>query len=128
MKVYSTRVAYRDSYELHATPIPQDVVKDICVELEIEKTNKLCQPNVVVHSPDFFYTLKLYFSGLPEESRTLETVQDKLGRYLLYCEDPYPDGGYVCSYDFVGDRQYPFYFHFNKENIYDEVIARAGGS
>ncbi|MEW6401949.1 MAG: hypothetical protein AB1649_09125 [Chloroflexota bacterium] len=128
LAAYNTRVAYRDNYKLHTTPMPQDIARDICEKLEIELTSEHCKPNAVVYAPDFFDELKEYFLNLPEEERTYAIVQSKLGEYLQYCGEPQRDGSFDCRYDFIGDGKYSFFFFFDKNNYYYRIIANTGGS
>ena len=110
LKAYDTHVAYRDNYKLHTTPLSEDVVNDICSKLEIKDSSENCKINAVVYGPDLFDEIKTYFKNLPEQDKTYDVVQEKLGVYLDYCEKPYPDGSYVCHYDLRGDNIYPILF------------------
>ena len=128
MKAYETRVAYRDNFRLHTTPLPEDVVDDICSKLEIKTSSENCKSGALVYAPELFDEVKLYFKNLPNQDKTYDTVQDKLGTYLVYCENPDPDGNYVCDYDLRGDDRYPIAFFFNKDGFYYQIIANIGGS
>lgn len=128
MQAYETRVAIRDDYTLHTTPLTKDVVEDICVKLEIKATSENCRPDAVVYAPDFFDEIKIYFRSLPDEEKTYSAVQDKLGDYLVFCGESHPSGHYRCRYDLRGDKRYPVFFWFDKDNFYYEIIATIGGS
>jgi hypothetical protein len=128
MKAYKTRIAIRDDYTLHTTPLPESVVDEICSNLSIKETSENCQPNVVVYAPELFDEIKTYFGNLPKQEKTYNVVQEKLGTYLDYCEKPYPDGSYVCHYDLQGDYVYPIFFYFDKNGMYYRIIANVGGS
>jgi len=112
MKAYETRIAYRDNYKLHTTPLSKDVVDDICSKLAIKESSENCEPGTVAYAPDFFDEIKVYFNGLLDQDKTYNTVQDKLGTYLVHCEKPAPDGHYRCRYDIRGDEIYPIFFLF----------------
>ena len=127
LKLYETRVAERDNYKLHTTPLPKSVVADICLKLELEKTSAHCRSDVV-YAPDFFDEIKVYFGNLADQDKTQDLVQDKLGSYLDYCETPDSDGHYRCRYDLRGDDVYPVLFYFTKDNFYYRIIANTGGS
>jgi hypothetical protein len=128
LKTYETRVAYRNNYKLHTTPLPQTVVDDMCFKLNLKATSEHCRSDMVVYAPDFFEEIKAYFNNLPDQSKTYDAVQDKLGTYLVSCETPDPDGMYVCHYDLKGDGIYPVAFFFDKHNRYYRIIASTGGS
>lgn len=125
---YETRIAIRDDYTLHTTPLDKSVIEDICQKLDIQTSSANCQPNAVVYAPDFFDEIKAYFRDLPDQDKTYTIVQDKLGNYLVFCNEPNPDGHYRCRYDLRGDNRYPVFFRFDKNNFYYEVIATIGGS
>lgn len=128
LKTYNTRIAYRDNYKLHTTPLATSVVEDICLNLDIKESSEHCQSNSVVYAPDLFDEIKTYFQNLPDKNKTYYVVQDKLGAYLDRCEEPYPDGSYVCHYDLRGDSIYPIAFFFDKNGVYYRIIANTGGS
>lgn len=128
LRAYETQVAYRDNYKLHTTPLDASVVEDICLKLDIKESSEHCQPNNMVFAPDFFDEIKIYFGNLPDQDKTYELVQDKLGAYLDHCEKPAPDGHYRCIYDIRGDERYPIFFYFNKDGFYYRIIANTGGS
>ena len=128
LRTYETQVAYRDDYKLHTTPLPKSVVDDLCLKLAIKESSEHCQSNAVVYTPDLFDEIKAYFKNPPDQDKTYQFVQEKLGVYLDYCEDPDPDGDYRCSYDLRGDDVYPVFFYFDKHGMYYELIANAGGS
>jgi hypothetical protein len=125
---YETRIAYRDDYTLHTTPLAESVVQDVCLKLGILESNEHCQPGVMVYAPDLFDEIKMYFVNLPGPNKTYEVVQDKLGAYLDYCEKPNPDGNRRCRYDLRGDDLYPVFFYFDKNDLYYRIIANTGGS
>lgn len=128
LKAYETRVAYRDDYKLHTTPLPKSVVEEICTQLDIKESSEHCKSNGVIYAPDLFEEIKIYFRNLPDQDKTRDVVEDKLGAYLDYCEKPYPDGSYVCHYDLRGDSIYPIAFFFDKNGMYYRIIANTGGS
>jgi hypothetical protein len=132
MKAYETRVAYRDNYKLHTTPLDKEAVKDLCVKLDIKASSENCRINAVVYAPDLFDEVKVYFRNLPDQDKTYNNVQKLLGTYLDYCENPVPDGRYAghyrCLYDLRGDKMYPIFFLFDENDFYYEVIANIGGS
>lgn len=128
LNAYGTRAAYRDDYKQHTTPLPESVIEDICVKLRIKDSSEQCQSNIVVYAPELFDEVKFYFGNLAHQNRTFVIVQERLGTYLDYCEEPYPDGSYVCHYDLRGDNVYPVFFYFDKEDFYFQVIANTGGS
>ena len=90
LRAYETRVAYRDDCKLHTTPLPESVVEDLCLKLDITGSSEHCQPNSVVYAPDLFDEIKTHFNDLPDQDKTYDIVQDKLGVYLDRCEKPYP--------------------------------------
>jgi hypothetical protein len=128
LKAYETRIAYRDNYKLHTTPLTKSVVEEICSQLGIKESSDHCQPNAVVYAPDLFEDIKTYFGNLPDQDKTHALVQNKLETYLDSCEDPAPDGHYRCRYDLRGDKKYPIFFYFNKDGFYYRIIANTGGS
>ena len=128
LKAYQTRVAYRDDYKLHTTPLSPDVVNDICSKLNIQETNENCQPGVVVYAPDLFDEIKTYFNGLPDQDKTYAIVQQHLGKYLLSCNKTTSDGHYRCRYDLRGDSIYTVAFYFDENDFYFRIIANTGGS
>jgi hypothetical protein len=118
MQVRATTVALRNDYKSVTTPLAVNVVKDICLKLDIMTSSENCQADAPVYAPDFFDEIETYFSDLPHGSRTHDHVEQKLRAYLYYCADPYPDGSYRCLYDLRGDRLYPVYFYFNADGFY----------
>lgn len=128
LQEYETHIAVRDDYTLHTTPLDKSVVEDICQKLDIQAFSANCQPNAVVYAPDFFDEIKTYFRNLPDQEKTYAIVQDTLGDYLVFCGMPDPEGRYTCRYDLRGDNRYPFFFDFNKDDQYYDVIATIGGS
>jgi hypothetical protein len=128
MKAYETRVAYRNNYQLHTTPLSTETVNDLCSKLLVSESSEHCKPTAVVYAPDLFDEIKAYFRSLPDNHQNHKTVEVILGPYLTFCETPYPDGSYVCHYDIRGDRVYPIAFFFDKEGFYYRIIANIGGS
>lgn len=128
LKAYETRIAYRDNYQLHTTPLPKETVDDLCSKLFINDSSEHCKQGAVVYAPDLFDEIKMYFRSLPDKRKTHKTVEEILGTYLTFCESPYPDGSYVCHYDIRGDKIYPIAFFFDKEGFYYRIIANIGGS
>ena len=128
IKAYETRVAYRDNYKLHTTPLAQDTVIDICTKFKISNTSESCVVSAIVYAPELFDEIKGYFKALPEQDKTFDTVREYLGSYLVQCEKPDPDGYYRCEYDLRGDKMYPIFFLFDKSDYYYEIIANIGGS
>ncbi len=128
LKAYETRVAYRDDYKLHTTPLPTTVVDDICLKIKLTTTSENCKSGAVVYAPDFFQEIKAYFTNLPDQTKTYNLVEEKLGVYLVSCETPNPDGSYVCHYDLKGDSVYPIAFFFDRHDMYYRIIASIGGS
>jgi hypothetical protein len=126
-KIDKTEVAYRDNYKLHTTPLPNTVVEDLCIKLNLKDTSKYCASGAVVYAPYFFEGIKTYFKNLPKQDKTYDTVQSKLDPYLVMCEPPDFEGYFRCSYDFRGDGVYPVFFYFDKEGFYQEIIANSGG-
>ncbi|MEK6754349.1 MAG: hypothetical protein AABZ00_18995 [Chloroflexota bacterium] len=128
MKAYETRVAIRDDYTLHTTPLPKEVANDLCAKLNIKETSENCRPSAIVYGPDFFDEIQIYFNGLRKQDKTHETVKNTLGAYLMRCEEPDLDGNYRCKYDLQGDGRYPVFFYFDKNGYYYRIIATIGGS
>jgi hypothetical protein len=128
MKLYETHVAYRDDYKMHTTPLSQNVVDDLCLKLEVKATSENCESGVVVYAPELFDEIKTHFINLPDQDKTYNIVQNKLGSYLVECEQPDPDGDYRCRYDLQGDKIYPVFFYFDKDGFYWRIIANTGGS
>lgn len=127
MDAYATRMAYRNNYKLHTTPLSNDVVDDICSKLAIKSSSENCKSNTV-YAPEFFDEIKTYFRNVPDQDKTYLNVDKILGTYLVYCEPPVPDGSYKgyyrCEYDIKGDKVFFIYFQFNEKNFYEEVIAQ----
>lgn len=129
VKAYETRTAYRDNYKLHTKPLPKDVVDSICLKLDIQATSEHCKVGMMVYVPELFKDIEAYFNNLPDQDKTYDTVQNKLGRYLVACEQSDPDGNYRCRYDLQGDGVYPVSFYFDKDGFYWQIRIRSvGGS
>ena len=126
-KIDETEVAYRDNYKLHTSPLSQIVVDDLCTKLNLKEKSEHCKSGAVVYAPDLFEEIKVYFKNLPKQDKTYETVQDKLGSYLVSCESPDFEGYFRCEYDLRGDSVYPVFFLFDKNGSYQEIIANTGG-
>jgi hypothetical protein len=128
LAAYETRVAYRDDYALHTTPLSVDTVHEICLKLNIEVSSEHCESGAIVYAPDLFDEIKTYFRNLDDQDRTYYNVQEKLGPYLDYCVKPDPNGSRTCIYDLQGDGVYPIFFDFDKNGFYYQIIANTGGS
>jgi hypothetical protein len=125
---YSRRVEQSYDYTKITTPLPRNIVEDICIKFEIELDDPRCLEDSVVYGPDFFADIKDYFDELPSELATFEAVEDKLGKYFVRCSEPDNEGYYRCIYDIRGDGKYPIGVYFNKENYYYQIFANTGGS
>jgi len=123
MQMRATTVALRNDYKSITTPLPASVVEDICLKLNIMASSDNCQSDMPVYAPDFFDEIETYFGDVPRNNRTYDFVQERLGIYLDYCATPYPNGDYRCVYDLRGDRLYPVYFYFDKDDHYFRIIA-----
>jgi hypothetical protein len=128
LNAYQTQVANRNDYQLHTSPLPKSVTDDLCLKVIVDAPSEYCQPNAVVYAPELFEVIKAYFRNLPTKERTYANVQDRLGAYLDYCEQPNAKGQYRCRYDLRGDDVYPIFFYFDNEGSYYEIIASGGGS
>jgi hypothetical protein len=125
---YNKRIASRPDYTEITTPLPRDVIDDICSKFEIDPNDTRCLPGAVSYGPDFFEDMKSYFSGLPPQDQTFATVEQKLGPYLISCEKPNNEGKYSCTYDLRGDGIYRIGVFFTKDDFYYRVIASTGSS
>jgi len=128
-RAYNTLEAIRNDYTLHTMPLPQDVVDDLCSNFGIWETSEDCQLDKVAYAPDFFDEIKEYFHNIPQEKRTYDTVDAKLGMYFVNCDEPATDGRHVCYYDINNDGQaYFILVFFNGDDQYYQIIAntRAG--
>ena len=128
LQIYNQRIARSYDYAKITTPLPISVVDDLCSKFDISPDDKHCLPNAVAYGPDFFEDIETYFQKLPHKDATFTTVQDKLGSYLVWCENPDNDGDYRCRYDLRGDGIYPILVYFTKENYIYRIIANIGGS
>jgi hypothetical protein len=125
---YNKRLARQSDYTKITTPLPRDVVDDICSKFEINLSDTRCMPDSVVYGPDFFGDIKTYFRGLPQKDATLQTVRNKLGSYLETCNNPDNEGNYRCWYDFRGDGIYSIIIYFTKENYIYRITDNVGDS
>jgi hypothetical protein len=128
MSNYSERVKKSYGYTKITTPLSADTAKDICIKFQLKPDDSRCVENAVVYAPDFYKDIQRYFYDLPNELATFETVQEKLGEYLIRCSEPDNDGYYNCRYDIRGDGIYPIGIFFDKENYYYQIFANTGGS
>ena len=128
LKNYDERIARQSDYTKITTPLPNDVVEDICLKFEIKSDDPRCLPGSVAYGPDFFPDIKEMLRHLPREEATYQTVQDKLGNYLLMCEQPDNEGYYACRYDLRGDEIYPILIFFTEANTIYQVFADTSGS
>lgn len=128
LQEYEKRVEQSNDYTKITTPLPRNIVEDICSKFELKSDDLRCMENATVYAPDFYEDIKKYFDELPGELSTFETVQDKLGGYLIRCSEPDNEGYYQCRFDIRGDGKYPISVHFNKENYYYQIFANTGGS
>jgi hypothetical protein len=125
---YDASAAERNDYTKITTPLPQDVTDDICTKFKLDPIDERCLPESVVYGPDFFEDIKEYFRKLPDQEATLQTAEDRLGTYLVACENPNDEGHYRCQYDLRGDGLYPISIYFTKEGYIYRVMANIGGS
>jgi hypothetical protein len=125
---YTERVARQSDYTKITTPLPKNVVDDICSKFEIDRNDVRCLPDAIVYAPDFFGDIKTYLQRLPDQDATFEIVNEILGIYLVRCGSPDDEGYYSCRYDIRGDGIYPIFVHFTKEGQIYRVIANTGGS
>jgi hypothetical protein len=128
IKISQTRSAENADYGLNTSPLPQNVVDDICSALSIRTTSTDCEAGDVVYAPDLFDEIKAYFQYLPRQDKTYDLVQKKLGPYLDYCENPDTDGNYGCRYDLRGDDVYTVLILFNKDDFYFRILASTSDS
>lgn len=128
LQIYNKRVKSQADYTKITTPLSRNVVEDVCSKFEIGSSDARCLPGSVAYGPDFFSDIKTYFRELPRQEATFETVQDKLGAYLVVCEDSDNEGYYRCWYDLRGDAKYSIVIYFTKDGYIDDVIANTGGS
>jgi len=127
-KYNAEQIANQTHYKEVTTPLPRSVVEDLCSKFGISPDDPRCLPDSVVYGPDFYTDLKAYFKGLPQEKQTFATVEEILGPYVMYCEEPDKEGDYDCTYDLRGDGKYRIGVFFTKDNYYYRVIATISGS
>lgn len=128
LQKYNDRISKQADYTKITTPLPPNVVEDICSKFNIIQNDSRCLPNSVVYGPDFFSDIKSYLSDIDKQQANSLMIQDKLGRYLVMCGDSDNNGNYRCRYDLRGDGIYPIFIYFTKEGNYYRVIANTGGS
>ncbi len=128
LQTYNQRIARSYDYTKITTPLPRNIVDDLCSKFDLSPNDKRCLPSSVSYGPDFFEDIKIYFEVLPRQDKTFVTVQNKLGSYLISCEKPDNEGDYSCTYDLHGDGIYRIGIFFTKDNFYYQIIANTGGS
>jgi hypothetical protein len=128
IKIHDTRVAESYDYTKRTTPLPQNVVDDICSKFALNQDDARCQPGAVVYGPDFFKDIKKYFNELPKQETIIPIADEKLGDYLVGCETSNSEGIYGCRYDLRGDNRYTIVIFFTKEGWLYRILAPIGGS
>lgn len=128
LRNYNKRIEKQSNYTKITTPLPKNVIDDICFKFEISSSDVRCRRDAIVYGPDFFGDIKEHFENISSKDATFETVQDKLGNYLIACETPDNQGYYACRYDIGGDRKYPILIIFTKEHHIYRIIANTSGS
>ncbi len=103
-----------------ATPLPNNVVRDLCAKLEIVETDSRCQGNKEVYERDFYPD----FRALIDEGkfRTMKDWQETFGDYLEECHEMYlanKDGvkPVECTFNFDDTK----IFYIKLEFIHDEL-------
>jgi hypothetical protein len=125
---YNARTADKNDYTKHTTPLSPTVAEDICSKFDLDPNDERCLPGAVVYGPDFFKDIKTYFGALSDQAVVLQTVEEKLGTYLIGCGNPDNEGVYRCKYDLRGDGIYRISIYFTKEGYMYRIMTNEGGS
>lgn len=118
--VIKDQVTWKDA----TTPLSQEVITDLCTQLEIDTTDARCviDNSSMVYGPDFFKDIYKVFTPDDSSWATYDEVEEIIGTYKYKCEPTVQlsDGTeyFVCAYDFAGDRVFPIaIFYFSNGNI-----------
>jgi hypothetical protein len=128
LRNYQQRLANHPPYTEITTPLPRETVVDICSNFKLSANDPRCLPDSVVYGPDFFDDIKIFFRKLPKQEATLQTATEKLGKYLIVCEDPDNEGDFRCQYDLRGDGIYAIGIYFTKDGYIYQIQASTEGS
>lgn len=109
------------------TPLPPEVVSDICHKFEVREDDWRCRADAKVYAPDFFPLIR---SAFQPESSTYDDVQAKLGIYQYHCESLIIEANgnkyYTCDYDLHDDRVFPIGIFFKDDNTVWRIFATIG--
>lgn len=104
---------HKNDWKTHTTPLSKETIEYLCSKFELESTNALCNGRGDVFGPDFYdvilSTFKPYWNEDQDNQNaaTLETVEAKIGRFMVGCESVVINSDglsyYICDYDLRGD-------------------------
>ncbi len=115
-RMYASR---DDKWKQSTTPLPHDVVKELCATLDSTEDEICTKGNKNVYAPDFFPIIVNVFN---KKETTYDDVQIKLGKYQVDLEplSKRSDGSdyFVSYYDLRGDgvTSIDFFFYGNYQN------------
>jgi hypothetical protein len=106
-------ILYGDSWKEKTTPLPQESVRTLCKNFDLEK-NSICAEKKPVYGPDFYNIIRDTFRPYEEYkiksngAATYDEVEEKIGAFKYECEPiVHQADGLVyfrCFYDLRGDR------------------------
>ncbi len=69
------------------TPLPHEVVEDLCQKFELTETDERCQEGATIYAPEFFDVIKDAFTPLQDRVPGYDDVESKLSEYK-YNQEP----------------------------------------
>ena len=120
----------RPPLEQVTTPLPAEVVADVCQRLELAPDQPPCRVAKPVYAQDFAYAIRDSKQRLG--LRSYADVQARFGPYQFKCGPMVTQANgvtyYRCHYDLRGDRVYRFAFSFLDDDSLDRVYWSPTGS
>jgi hypothetical protein len=108
-------IYYRDDWKQRTTPLPQETIKILCKNFNLEK-KPLCTGKKAVYGPDFYEVIRDTFRPYEayeiksNEAGTYDDVEEKIGAFRYECEPVATTGDgfafFSCNYDLRGDREF----------------------
>ncbi|MBI9049673.1 MAG: hypothetical protein JEZ00_09655 [Anaerolineaceae bacterium] len=125
-KAIRTKLTWKEP----TTPLPVEVIEDICSQFELGENDKRCKSDAIVYAPDFFEPIVDHFKMKDGKWSTYDEVQEKLDKYQVRIEPPSrrADGSeyYRVWYDLRGDGIYPIVMRFDSEDKLYKISASIG--
>jgi hypothetical protein len=109
------RTDYYNDYSKHTSPLPEEVIQDICTKFVENKKDLRCMPGAIVYAPQFFDDMRAKITPWGFYKPSYDQVQLWIGRYQIECEPvvTYGDGRQIVHCVYGLDSIYRFRINYN---------------